>query len=99
MDNLPPTARHIDPMLAEVGVDHTFQKLVCGQVLDDCSAVVIAVLTQRHPQNAGVVGRFYGTRLRGFRDGSVFRPWRTEPLGEVRWDDVGGWVQLPGPTV
>lgn len=97
MDNLPPTARHIDPILTEVGLDHAFQKLVCGQVLDACSAVVIAVLTQQHP--AGVVGRFYGTRLRGFSDGSVFRPWRTEPLGEVRWDDAVGWVQLPVPVV
>ena len=95
MARLPPAASQIDRSLLDVGLDHDYQRVVFGQVSpESASALVVAVLHSAHPQGEGVVGRFYGVHLRGFLDGSLFRPWRTEPLGEVQWDDAQGWVQV-----
>jgi hypothetical protein len=96
MDGLPVEATMIDPTLVEVGANLTHQRLVYGKVLDDqASAVLVAQLIEDHPAGAGVVGRFYGTRLNGLRLGDVFRPWSSEGLGEVRWDgERREWVQV-----
>lgn len=94
MDGLPAAATRIDPPLAEVGVGRTHQQLVYGRVQPGNSgALLVAKLIDDHPD--GVVGRFYGTRLLGFLFGEVFRPYGTEPLGEVRWDaERDEWVQV-----
>lgn len=89
---LPSCARQVDPPLADVGADHDYQHLVYGRTLDNATALVVATLVKEHA--FGVVGRFYGLRLWGILIDEVFRPWRTEPLGEMRWDDDHGWVQV-----
>jgi hypothetical protein len=89
--HLPPDARRVDPRLSSVGAGRDFQHLVYGRA-DATTAVVVARLLKEHPE--GVVGRFYGTRLWGIPVDDAFVPWRTEPLGEMRWDDERGWVQV-----
>jgi len=89
MDNTLP----IDPRLADIGAGLPFQTLVFGQVFEArAEAFVVATLVQEHAE--GIVGRYYGTRLRGIAADDRFVPWRTIPLGEVRWDEKQGWVQV-----
>lgn len=96
MEGLPTEATRIDPPLAEVGAGRAHQQLVYGRVQPgNAGAVVVARLVAAHPD--GEVGRFYGTRLLGFLFGDVFRPYGTEPMGEVRWDrEAAEWVQVAG---
>lgn len=93
MCDLPREATTIDPSLREMGAARTHQRLVFGQVdIEQAQALLVVQLLEEHP--AGVVGRFYGTRLSGLLLDDGFRPWASEPLGEVRWDvSRQRWVQ------
>lgn len=89
---LPAGARRIDPPLAEAGADQAYQQLVYGRIDEaHASATLVARVVAEYPGRQ--VGRFYGVRLRGLLLDGTFRAWRSEPLGEVRWDDAKGWVQ------
>lgn len=93
MCDLPREATTIDPSLREVGAARTHQRLVFGEVdRTQAQALLVVQLLEQHP--AGIVGRFYGTRLSGLLLDDGFRPWASEPLGEVCWDNsMRRWVQ------
>jgi len=95
MSDLPREATTVDPSLREIGASRSHQRLIFGQVdLPQAQALLVVQLLEEHP--AGIVGRFYGTRLSGLLLEDGFRPWSSESLGEVCWDNsVGRWVQTP----
>lgn len=98
--HIPPLAQYIDTPLINVGAGVDHQLVVYGRVCSVKSeAIIVAVLVKEHPCAEGCVGRFYGTRLRGIVIDDLFRPWWTDPLGEVRWDPKRGWVQVSGEAV
>lgn len=99
MCDLPREATTIDPSLREVGASRTHQRLVFGQVnVEQAQALLVVQLLEKHP--AGIVGHFYGTLLSGLLLEDGFRPWASEPLGEVHWEpNLQRWVQtLPVPA-
>jgi len=93
MTELPNEATTIDPALREVGASRSYQRLVFGKILkEQAQAILVVRLEAEHP--AGVVGRFYGTLLSGLLLEDGFRPWASNPLGEVHWDfSQQRWVQ------
>lgn len=96
---LPPIATNVDPPLREVGNLVPHQQLVFGRVRPETlRASLVAQLIEPHPD--GVVGHYYGVRLRGITLGEAFHPWAVDPVGEVQWDAVRGeWVQADGTSV
>lgn len=90
---LPAAARTVDPALSDIGAGLEYQQVVFGKVQPPDRAFVVVRLVKEHPDGAGVIGRCYGTTLKGLLLGSTFRPWASEGLGEVGWDGAD-WVQV-----
>lgn len=94
---LPPEATRIDPLLRDIGISLSHQRLVYGEIQSvESKAFLVAELIGQHPD--GVAGRFYGVLLRGVVLGEMFRPWAADSIGEVQWAN-GHWVQISAKKV